>query len=114
MQLYIAIASSSLLAEVVKEAWQSVVVGGKFIVNKEYGATIDFQGKRTPISMWKKSGAGPINFKALFRTPHGPAFMLFSINHKDVERKGQVDIWARPEDVQREMIEEFNKLPRSK
>jgi hypothetical protein len=112
MQVIIALANSSL-AEVVKDVWQSVVVDGRFVVNKEYGATISFQGKQTPISMWKKSGAGPINFKALFPSPHGPVFMLFAVSKNDVQRKGQVDLWARPEDVRQELIDKFNNLPRN-
>jgi len=109
MEMMLAISSSSL-ADSVKSAWQDSVVDGKFILNKEYGATISFQGKKTPITMWKKSGAGPINFKALFQTARGPVFMLFAVSKGSVSQKGQVELWARPADVQAEMIEDFERL----
>lgn len=111
MEVMIALAAESL-AGIVKDAWQNVVVDGKFILNKEYGATIKFQGKQTPIAMWKKSSAGPINFKALFPSAHGPVFMLFAVTKNDVVQKGKVELWARPADLMQELIDQFNSLPR--
>ena len=104
---------ASMPGAAILEAWEKATANG-YVPDKQYPLVVNINGKMIKMLAQKSAGGNvqvtTLNFVKLTPDVSGPVIRHFSIKSTGaIQTLGEMHLWARPDDVQKEIVDDFSK-----